>query len=83
MAITPRSDDMLLIVDMQYDFLPGGQLAVTGGDEIILLVNRLGRRFESVVMTQDWHPAGHISFASSHAGTKPFEIMGLPPGSGT
>ena len=80
MAITPRSDDMLLIVDMQYDFLPGGQLAVTGGDEIILLVNRLGRRFESVVMTQDWHPAGHISFASSHAGTKPFEIMGLPYG---
>ena len=80
MTISQRPDDMLLVVDMQYDFLPGGSLAVTGGDEIILLINRLGRRFNNVAMTQDWHPAGHISFASSHEGTKPFEIMQLPYG---
>ena len=80
MTISQRPDDMLLVVDMQYDFLPGGSLAVTGGDEIILLINRLGRRFNNVAMTQDWHPAGHISFASSHDGAKPFEIMQLPYG---
>lgn len=80
MAITPRSDDLLLVVDVQNDFLPGGALAVKGGDEILILVNRLGRKFENVGLTQDWHPAGHISFASSHPGTRPFEIMGLPYG---
>lgn len=80
MTISQRPDDMLLVVDMQYDFLPGGSLAVTGGDEIILLINRLGRRFSNIAMTQDWHPAGHISFASSHDGAKPFEIMQLPYG---
>ena len=80
MAITPRSDDLLLSVDLQNDFLPGGRLAVAGGDEIIILVNRLGRRFENVGLTQDWHPPGHISFASSHPGTKPFDVMGLPYG---
>ncbi|HEV2513869.1 MAG TPA: bifunctional nicotinamidase/pyrazinamidase [Devosia sp.] len=80
MALTPRSDDLFLVVDLQYDFLPGGKLAVAGGDEIIIPINRLGRRFENVAMTQDWHPGGHISFASSHAGAKPFEIMELPYG---
>lgn len=80
MTISQRPDDMLLVVDMQYDFLPGGSLGVAGGDEIILLINRLGRRFNNVAMTQDWHPAGHISFASSHDGAKPFEIMQLPYG---
>ncbi len=80
MPITPRSDDLLLVVDLQHDFLPGGRLAVAGGDQIILLINRLGRRFENVGMTQDWHPAGHISFASSHPGTRPFEVMQLPYG---
>ncbi|WP_055047091.1 bifunctional nicotinamidase/pyrazinamidase [Devosia sp. A16] len=80
MAITPRSDDLFLVVDLQYDFLPGGKLAVAGGDEIVIPINRLGRRFENVGMTQDWHPRGHISFASSHAGAKPFEIMELPYG---
>ncbi len=80
MALTPRSDDLFLVVDLQYDFLPGGKLAVAGGDEIIIPINRLGRRFENVGMTQDWHPPGHISFASSHAGAKPFEIMELPYG---
>ncbi len=80
MAFTPRSDDLLLVVDLQYDFLPGGKLAVAGGDEIIIPINRLGRRFENVAMTQDWHPPGHISFASTHAGAMPFEIMQLPYG---
>ena len=80
MALTPRSDDLFLVVDLQYDFLPGGKLAVAGGDEIVIPINRLGRRFENVGMTQDWHPRGHISFASSHAGATPFEIMELPYG---
>jgi nicotinamidase/pyrazinamidase len=80
MPITPRPDDLLLVVDLQYDFLPGGSLAVAGGDEIIIPINRLGRRFDNVVMTQDWHPRGHISFASSHSGAKPFEVIGLPYG---
>lgn len=80
MALTPRSDDLFLVVDLQYDFLPGGKLAVAGGNEIVIPINRLGRRFENVAMTQDWHPRGHISFASSHAGAKPFEIMELPYG---
>lgn len=80
MPITPRSDDLFLVVDMQYDFLPGGNLAVAGGDEIIIPINRLGRRFDNVVMTQDWHPAGHVSFASRYEGAKPFEIITLPYG---
>lgn len=80
MPITPRSDDLFLVVDLQHDFLPGGSLAVTGGDEIIIPINRLGRRFDNVVMTQDWHPPGHISFASSHPGLKPFDVIGLPYG---
>jgi len=80
MALTPRSDDLLLVVDLQYDFLPGGNLAVAGGDEIIIPINRLGRRFENVAMTQDWHPPGHISFASTHSGAQPFELMELPYG---
>jgi nicotinamidase/pyrazinamidase len=80
MWIKPQLGDALLVVDVQYDFLPGGSLAVNGGDEIIAPINGLGRRFESVFLTQDWHPNGHISFASSHEGTKPFEIMTLPYG---
>lgn len=80
MTITPRSGDLFLVVDVQYDFLPGGALGVAGGDEIVPLINKLGRKFANVGMTQDWHPAGHISFASSHAGAKPFEVIGLPYG---
>lgn len=80
MAFTPRSDDLLLVVDLQHDFLPGGSLAVTNGHEIIIPINRLGRRFKHVIQTQDWHPDGHISFASSHPGTKPFEVIELPYG---
>jgi len=71
----------LLLIDIQNDFLPGGRLAVPGGDEIIPLANALQPRFGLVVATQDWHPPGHQSFASSHAGRVPFEeidLHGLP-----
>ncbi|MBX8588104.1 bifunctional nicotinamidase/pyrazinamidase [Pseudomonas cichorii] len=70
----------LLVIDMQYDFMPGGSLAVTDGDAVLPLINRLGERFTQVIVTQDWHPAGHISFASSHPGRTPFESITLPYG---
>jgi len=73
-------DSVLLVIDMQYDFMPGGALAVAEGDKLVPLINRLGRQFRGVVITQDWHPAGHISFASSHPGCTPFEIITLPYG---
>ena len=63
--------DALLVIDVQRDFMPGGSLAVPGGDGVIPLINRLGERFDEVILTQDWHPAGHISFASTH-GKRPF-----------
>jgi nicotinamidase/pyrazinamidase len=75
-----RSTDCLLVVDMQNDFMPGGALAVPRGDEIVPLVNRIAANFAVVVLTQDWHPAGHASFASSHAGRKPYETMRLAYG---
>ncbi|CAN7196234.1 bifunctional nicotinamidase/pyrazinamidase [Bosea sp. LjRoot90] len=70
----------LIAVDVQNDFCPGGSLPVTGGDEIVPLVNELGRRFSTVVLTQDWHPDGHSSFASSHPGKTPFETVAMPYG---
>lgn len=73
----------LLVIDLQYDFMPGGALAVAEGDGLVPLINRLGARFRNVVITQDWHPAGHISFASSHAGRAPFDSIILPYGSQT
>ena len=80
MPTSLRADDVLVVVDIQYDFLPGGSLAVAGGDEIIEPINALAKRFRNVVLTQDWHPAGHISFASSHAGMQPFQVIELPYG---
>lgn len=80
MTISLRSDDVLIVVDMQYDFLPGGSLAVAAGDEIIVPIERMAARFENVVMTQDWHPQEHISFASNHPGSTPFETIELPYG---
>ena len=71
--ISIDSQDVLLAIDLQADFMPGGALAVDRGDEIVPLVNRLASRFEQVVVTQDWHPPGHASFASTHEGAKPFE----------
>jgi nicotinamidase/pyrazinamidase len=75
-----RASDALLVVDVQNDFLPGGALAVAQGDEIVPLVNRIGARFAVVVLTQDWHPAGHASFASSHPGKRPFQRIRLAYG---
>lgn len=80
MWIQPQPGDALLVVDIQHDFLPGGSLGVAGGDAIIPSLNALGRRFRHVVLTQDWHPPGHISFASSHEDAAPFQIMELPYG---
>jgi nicotinamidase/pyrazinamidase len=77
----PVASDALLLVDLQYDFMPGGALAVAGGDEVVPVANRVARAFSNVVLTQDWHPAGHVSFASSHAGRKPFETIALDYGS--
>lgn len=76
----PRSETVLIVVDVQNDFCPGGALAVPAGDTVVPVVNALARQFENVVLTQDWHPAGHISFASSHAGRTPFETVDLPYG---
>ena len=70
----------LIVVDVQNDFCPGGALAVPKGDEVVPVINRLAARFENVVLTQDWHPRGHASFASSHPGKKPFETIDLPYG---
>jgi nicotinamidase/pyrazinamidase len=70
-AMTDTTREALLVIDVQNDFLPGGSLAVAGGDEVIPRINRLGQRFGDVILTQDWHPAGHISFASTH-GLRPF-----------
>jgi nicotinamidase/pyrazinamidase len=79
LVIGPR--DALLVIDVQNDFCPGGNLAVPHGDEVVLLINRLAPRFAHVVLTQDWHPAGHLSFASTHPGRKPYETIAVSYGS--
>jgi nicotinamidase/pyrazinamidase len=73
-------NDALLVVDVQNDFCPGGALAISNADEIIPRINRLAHAFPHVVLTQDWHPPGHVSFASAHPGRKPFEIIDLSYG---
>ncbi|MBD9555290.1 MULTISPECIES: bifunctional nicotinamidase/pyrazinamidase [unclassified Ensifer] len=77
------ADKALIVVDVQNDFCPGGALGVAGGDEIVPMINGLIDRFEHVVLTQDWHPAGHSSFASSHPGKNPFEMIAMPYGAQT
>jgi len=72
---TAGERDLLLVVDIQNDFCPGGSLAVPRGDEVVPLINTLGTKFAHVVLTQDWHPRGHLSFASSHAGRKPYQMI--------
>ena len=72
--------DVLLVVDVQNDFCPGGALAVPDGDGIVPLVNRLARGFAHVVLTQDWHPAGHSSFASARSGRRPYETVAMAYG---
>ena len=78
--IRPGTNDVLLIVDIQNDFCPGGALAVPDGDAVIPVVNRVAESFEHIILTQDWHPRGHLSFASSHAGRKPYDVIGVSYG---
>ncbi|HTO10475.1 MAG TPA: bifunctional nicotinamidase/pyrazinamidase [Candidatus Binatia bacterium] len=78
--IKPGPQDVLLVVDVQNCFVPGGNLPVKEGDQIVPLINRLAKAYEHVVLTQDWHTPGHVSFASSHPGKKPFETVSLPYG---
>jgi nicotinamidase/pyrazinamidase len=78
-----EASDVLLVIDVQNDFCPGGALAVARGDEVVAVVNRLAPRFSHVVMTQDWHPPGHLSFASAHPGRRPFDTIELAYGAQT
>ena len=80
MRIQPDANDLLLIIDVQNDFCPGGTLAVADGDAVVPVINRLAERFDHVVLTQDWHPAGHSSFATSHPGSAAFEAIDMPYG---
>ncbi|WP_150565500.1 bifunctional nicotinamidase/pyrazinamidase [Pandoraea morbifera] len=73
-------DEVLLVIDVQNDFMPGGALAVPNGHEVVPVINGLASQFAHVVLTQDWHPADHVSFARSHAGRQPFETIALPYG---
>lgn len=79
-VLRPSSHSALLVVDVQHCFLSKGSLAVAGSEAIIPVINRLEPLFENIVVTQDWHPAGHASFASAHAGSKPFESIDLAYG---
>jgi len=78
-----RDDDVLLVIDVQNDFCPGGALAVADGDAVVPVINSLVGRFGHVVLTQDWHPPGHSSFASSHPGSAPFGTITMPYGQQT
>src|SRR5436305_6092367 len=81
-AASIKVDDAsaLLVIDVQNCFLPGGSLAVKDGDQVVPVINKIAKGFTNVVMTQDWHTAGNVSFASSHSGKKPFETVELPYG---
>ena len=78
--IAPDAKSALVVVDVQNCFVTGGTLAVKGGEEVVPLINRLAARFDNIVITQDWHTKGHASFASSHPGKKPFEVIRMPYG---
>jgi nicotinamidase/pyrazinamidase len=78
--VTPGSADLLLVVDVQVDFLPGGALPVPEGDAVIGPINALQPRFRHVALTQDWHPPDHVSFADNHPGQAPFASVALPYG---
>jgi nicotinamidase/pyrazinamidase len=69
--IALQPTDALLVIDVQNDFMPGGNLAVSGGDAIVPLINTLAKKFDHVILTQDWHPTQHISFATTHTATRP------------
>lgn len=74
------ASDALIVIDVQHDFLPGGSLAVEHGDRVIPVINHLAQHFGMVILTQDWHPTSHISFADQHPGKQPFETIMLPYG---
>jgi nicotinamidase/pyrazinamidase len=76
----PKPDDALIVIDVQNDFCPGGLLAVAGGDEIIPRINGLMRDFDVRILTQDWHPANHMSFAANHPGADAFSLVDMPYG---
>jgi nicotinamidase/pyrazinamidase len=76
----PGERDVLLVVDVQNDFIPGGSLPVRDGDQVVAVINGIAPAFAHVVLTQDWHTPGHASFASSHPGKKPFDTIQLPYG---
>ncbi len=78
--MNPGARDVLIVADVQNDFCPGGALAVPAGDEVVPVVNRIAKKFGNVVLTQDWHPPGHRSFASTHPGRRPFDIVKMPYG---
>ncbi len=82
-GVTPGRGDVLLVIDVQNDFCPGGALAVPDGDAVVPVINRLAGAFDHVLLTQDWHPAGHTSFASAHAGRQPFETIEVAYGAQT
>ncbi len=79
-GIKPDGASALIVVDVQNCFLPGGSLAVKDGDQVVPVINKIAKGFANIVMTQDWHTAHHVSFASSHAGKKPFDVVDLPYG---
>ncbi len=78
--LDPGETDLLLVIDVQNDFCPGGSLAVPDGDAVVPGINRLAARFAHVALTQDWHPAGHLSFASAHGSAEPFSTVQMPYG---
>jgi len=81
MQITPQ--DVLIVIDVQNDFCPGGALAVAGGDSVLSPIHRIAPHFQHIVLTQDWHPANHSSFASAHPGKRPYDQIDLPYGTQT
>ncbi|WP_307426417.1 bifunctional nicotinamidase/pyrazinamidase [Labrys monachus] len=82
-AMKPGETDVLLVIDVQNDFCPGGALAVPDGDSVVPDINRIAMSFDRCVLTQDWHPAGHSSFASSHPGRQPYSTVAMPYGEQT
>ncbi|HEV2710691.1 MAG TPA: bifunctional nicotinamidase/pyrazinamidase [Edaphobacter sp.] len=79
MTIAPQPDDALLVIDVQNDFMPDGALPVTEGDQVVSIINALAQKFDHVILTQDWHPTQHISFAATH-NKQPFETIQAPYG---
>jgi nicotinamidase/pyrazinamidase len=78
--LSPGDGSVLVVVDIQNDFCPDGALGVPGGDEVVPAVNGLAQKFRHVVLTQDWHPPDHMSFASAHPGRRPFDTVAMPYG---